>query len=77
VYIAKPGRVGFNMIMFEEKAAGGHVAIFVDTKYTEPGTTTWLKGKEPRAKIDFCLQWCEESPECKALGIKPEAVRRT
>jgi hypothetical protein len=72
VYIAKPGQAGFDMIMFEERAAGGHVAIFVANKYTEPGTTTWLKGQEPRAKLDFCLQWCEESQECKALGIKSE-----
>ena len=60
------------MVTFEEKAGGGHVAIFVDTKYSEPEATTTLGLEEARRKWAHCLAWRENSEAARILGIGPE-----
>ncbi len=60
------------MVTFEEKAGGGHVAIFVDTKHSAPEATTTLGSEEARRKWLHCLAWREESEAAKILRIGPK-----
>jgi hypothetical protein len=74
VYMARSGQAGFDMVTFEEKSGGGHVAIFVDTKYSAPEATTTLPvgSEEARQKWAHCLAWREESEAARIMGIGPE-----
>ena len=69
VYTAKSGQPGFDMVTFEKKAEGGYVAIFVDNKYSRPGSTKELGSKEVRKKWAHCIAWCKSSLACKKLGV--------
>jgi hypothetical protein len=77
VHMAGSGQEGFDMVAFEEKAGGGHVAIFVDTKHrdhdAEPDSeaTTTLESEEARRKWARCLAWRENSEAAGMLGIGP------
>lgn len=72
VYLAKHGQAGFDMVLFEARTGGGHVAIFIDTKYSTPESTTRLKSDEPAKKWQHCLSWCADSEAARALGVGPE-----
>jgi hypothetical protein len=72
VYMANSGQWGFDMVMFEKKVGGGHVAIFVDTKYSHPSAQTTLRKSDLGLKWVNCLEWCKKSEAIKALKIALE-----
>jgi hypothetical protein len=72
VYMAHSGQWGFDMVMFEGKVGGGHVAIFVDTKYSQPSAETYLRRDDLGLKWDHCVEWCRNSQATRALGVTPE-----
>ena len=72
VYLAHSGQRGFDMVMFEKKVGGGHVAIFVDTKYSQRNAETYLKRTDLGQKWDSCLEWCRSSQAIRALKVVPE-----
>ncbi len=65
VYTARKSQRGFDMVMFERKVGGGHVAIFVDTKDSEPGSTRLVGSYELRKKWNKCLKWFEQKSDLK------------
>jgi len=72
VYMASSGQAGFDLVTFEGKAGGGHVAIFVDTQRSEAEATTPLGAEEARWKWAHCLAWREQSAAAGMLGVGPE-----
>jgi hypothetical protein len=72
VYLAHSGQWGFDMVMFEKKVGGGHVAIFIDTNYSPPNAETCLRSSDLGQKWDNCLEWCRTSQAMRALEVASE-----
>jgi hypothetical protein len=72
VYVVRNSRNGFDMVLFERKVGGGHVAIFIDTKYSNPGAETHLDASEVGRKWELCRQWCQKSEAIETLRVTAE-----
>jgi len=72
VYMSNSCQWGFDMVMFEKKVGGGHVAIFINTEYSRPSAEMTLRKSDLGPKWVHCLEWCKKSEAIKTLKIAPE-----